>query len=175
MSEYEVVPSCHRPHQFVPWQRSSACLHSRLRYYIRLRPSWRRIGRYISLPEIEAQFAPDNYTYSHSILYTFDTYTQTGINVTTKLNDHWVVQVASLPATTSLHGSGNPMPSPRSMPALATPGHKAQTTSTSATTTPIPASMPATTCKPTTLPGITRSTVPGTLTRRVGTCGMFPT
>jgi hypothetical protein len=52
-----------------------------------------RIGRYISLPDIEAQLAPDNYTYSHSILYTFDAYTQTGINMTTKLNDHWLVQV----------------------------------------------------------------------------------
>jgi hypothetical protein len=31
-----------------------------------------RIGRYISLPDIEAQLAPDNYTYSHSILYTYD-------------------------------------------------------------------------------------------------------
>lgn len=26
-------------------------------------------------------------------LYTFDAYTQTGINVTTKLNNHWLVQV----------------------------------------------------------------------------------
>jgi hypothetical protein len=52
-----------------------------------------RIGRYISLPDIEAQLAPNNYTYSHSILYTFDAYTQTGVNVTTRLNDHWMVQV----------------------------------------------------------------------------------
>ncbi|MGA8222419.1 MAG: outer membrane beta-barrel protein [Candidatus Acidiferrales bacterium] len=51
-----------------------------------------RIGRYISLPDIEAQLAPNNYTYSHSILYTFDAYTQTGINITTKLNDHWQIQ-----------------------------------------------------------------------------------
>ncbi|MGB2627272.1 MAG: outer membrane beta-barrel protein [Candidatus Acidiferrum sp.] len=51
-----------------------------------------RIGRYISLPDIEAQLAPDNYTYSHSLLYTFDAYTQTGINITTKLNNHWMVQ-----------------------------------------------------------------------------------
>ncbi len=42
-----------------------------------------RIGRYISLPDIEAQLAPNNYTYSHSLLYTFDCYTQTGINATT--------------------------------------------------------------------------------------------
>jgi hypothetical protein len=52
-----------------------------------------RIGRYISLPDIEAQLAPNNYTYSHSLLYTFDAYTQTGINTTIKLNDHWLVQV----------------------------------------------------------------------------------
>ncbi|HMD43468.1 MAG TPA: outer membrane beta-barrel protein [Candidatus Acidoferrum sp.] len=52
-----------------------------------------RIGRYISLPDIEAQLAPDNYTYSHSLLYTFDAYTQTGINITTKLNNHWLLQV----------------------------------------------------------------------------------
>jgi Putative beta-barrel porin-2, OmpL-like. bbp2 len=51
-----------------------------------------RIGRYISLPDIEAQLAPNNYTYSHSILYTFDAYTQTGIDVTALLNDHWMVQ-----------------------------------------------------------------------------------
>ncbi len=51
-----------------------------------------RIGRYISLPDIEAQLAPNNYTYSHSILYTYDCYTQHGINLTTKLSDHWTVQ-----------------------------------------------------------------------------------
>jgi Putative beta-barrel porin-2, OmpL-like. bbp2 len=52
-----------------------------------------RIGRYISLPDIEAQLAPDNYTYSHSLLYTYDAYTQTGINITTRFGDHWMVQV----------------------------------------------------------------------------------
>ena len=51
-----------------------------------------RIGRYISLPDIEAQLAPNNYTYSHSILYTYDCYTQHGVNLTTKLSDHWTVQ-----------------------------------------------------------------------------------
>ncbi len=52
-----------------------------------------RVGRYISLPDIEAQLAPNNYTYSHSILYTFDAYTQTGINTTTRLNNHWMIQL----------------------------------------------------------------------------------
>jgi len=51
-----------------------------------------RIGRYISLPDIEAQLAPNNYTYSHSILYTYDCYTQTGVNATIKISDHWTVQ-----------------------------------------------------------------------------------
>jgi hypothetical protein len=52
-----------------------------------------RVGRYISLPDIEAQLAPNNYTYSHSLLYTFDCYTQTGINTTTKLSNHWLLQL----------------------------------------------------------------------------------
>lgn len=51
-----------------------------------------RVGRYISLPDIEAQLAPNNYTYSHSITYTYDCYTQHGINATVKLNDHWIAQ-----------------------------------------------------------------------------------
>lgn len=51
-----------------------------------------RIGRYISLPDIEAQLAPNNYTYSHSLLYSIDPYTQTGIVASVKLNDHWLVQ-----------------------------------------------------------------------------------
>ena len=51
-----------------------------------------RIGRYISLPDIEAQLAPNNYTYTHSLTYTYDCYTQTGINTTIKLSDHWAVQ-----------------------------------------------------------------------------------
>jgi hypothetical protein len=56
-----------------------------------------RIGRYISLPDIEAQLAPNNYTYSHSLLYTFDCYTQTGVNATVKLSNHWLVQAGISP------------------------------------------------------------------------------
>lgn len=52
-----------------------------------------RIGRYISVPDIEAQLAPDNLTYSHSLLYTYDPYTQTGIVGTLKLNEHWLFQL----------------------------------------------------------------------------------
>ena len=72
-----------------------------------------RVGRYISLPDIEAQLAPNNYTYSHSILYTFDCYTQTGINGTLKLNDHLTVQAGLspgcdvMPWTTDAQPTGN--------------------------------------------------------------------
>ena len=52
-----------------------------------------RIGRYISLPDIEAQLAPNNYTYTHSLTYTYDCYTQTGINATIKWSDHWTTQI----------------------------------------------------------------------------------
>ena len=51
-----------------------------------------RMGRYISLPDIEAQLAPNNYTYSHSLLYTIDPYTQTGIVASIKFSDHWLAQ-----------------------------------------------------------------------------------
>ncbi len=51
-----------------------------------------RVGRYISIPDIEAQLAPNNLTYSHSLLYTYDPYTQHGIVVTTRLNKNWQIQ-----------------------------------------------------------------------------------
>ena len=72
-----------------------------------------RVGRYISLPDIEAQLAPNNYTYSHSILYTFDCYTQTGVNGTLKLSDHLTVQAGlspgcdTMPWTTDAQVTGN--------------------------------------------------------------------
>jgi hypothetical protein len=51
-----------------------------------------RVGRYISIPDIEAQLAPNNYMYSHSLTYTFDNYTNTGIEITTALNKNWILQ-----------------------------------------------------------------------------------
>ncbi len=41
-----------------------------------------RVGRYISVPDIEAQLAPNNYMYTHSITYTYDNYTNEGIALT---------------------------------------------------------------------------------------------
>ncbi len=51
-----------------------------------------RVGRYISIPDIEAQLAPNNITYSHSLLYTYDPYTQNGIVATVRLNRNWSIQ-----------------------------------------------------------------------------------
>jgi hypothetical protein len=51
-----------------------------------------RIGRFISVPGIEAQLAPNNYTFSHSILYFVDPFTDTGAIATIKLSDKWLVQ-----------------------------------------------------------------------------------
>jgi hypothetical protein len=53
-----------------------------------------RLGRWIACPDIETQFSPDNFLGSHSILFTFDTYTQTGIMFTAMLNKQWTVQAA---------------------------------------------------------------------------------
>jgi hypothetical protein len=52
-----------------------------------------RIGRFISVPGIEAQLAPNNYTFSHSILYFVDPFTDTGAIATIKLSDKWLVQL----------------------------------------------------------------------------------
>ena len=52
-----------------------------------------RTGRYISIPDVEAQLAPNNYTYTHSLLYAYDPYTHTGIVDTIKLSRNWVAQV----------------------------------------------------------------------------------
>jgi Putative beta-barrel porin-2, OmpL-like. bbp2/Carboxypeptidase regulatory-like domain len=52
-----------------------------------------RVGRFISIPGIEAQLAPNNYVYTHSLLYSVDPFTDTGILGTVRLNDHWLVQM----------------------------------------------------------------------------------
>lgn len=52
-----------------------------------------RIGRFLSVPGIEAQLAPNNYNMTHSLLYTIDPFTDTGILGTLKLSKQWVVQL----------------------------------------------------------------------------------
>jgi hypothetical protein len=52
-----------------------------------------RFGRFISIPDIEAQLAPNNYMYTHSLTYTFDNYTNTGIQATLATTKNWIVQL----------------------------------------------------------------------------------
>lgn len=51
-----------------------------------------RVGRYIAVPDIEAQLAPNNYMYSHSMSYTFDNYTNEGVIATYQATRNWIVQ-----------------------------------------------------------------------------------
>ena len=52
-----------------------------------------RFGRYISLPDIEAQLGPNNYMYTHSLTYTYDNYTNTGIQTTLAVTNNLMVQL----------------------------------------------------------------------------------
>jgi len=52
-----------------------------------------RLGRFISLPDIEAQLAPNNYMYTHSMTYTFDNYTNTGLQSSLAVTKNWIVQL----------------------------------------------------------------------------------
>jgi hypothetical protein len=52
------------------------------------------VGRWIATPDIETQFAPDNYLGTHSLLFTIDVYTETGIMGTVMLDKQWTVQAA---------------------------------------------------------------------------------
>jgi hypothetical protein len=73
------------------------------------------VGRFISLPDIEAQLAPNNYMYSHSLTYTFDNYTNTGVQFTLAATKNIFVQFGvSAGSDTSIGNTGesvvNPFP-----------------------------------------------------------------
>ncbi len=76
-----------------------------------------RIGRYISIPDIEAQLAPNNYMSSHSMTYTFDNYTNTGIEATLALTKNWIIQTGITVGTEAMpwhlgQTITNPFPNP---------------------------------------------------------------
>lgn len=54
-----------------------------------------RVGRWLSCPDIETPFAPDNYMGTHSLLFTYDTATQTGVMLTIMLNKQLTIQAAA--------------------------------------------------------------------------------
>jgi len=76
-----------------------------------------RLGRYISIPDIEAQLAPNNYMYSHSMTYTYDNYTNTGLEATLAVNKNWILQAGLTTGTEALPWHvgatiANPFPNP---------------------------------------------------------------
>jgi hypothetical protein len=77
-----------------------------------------RLGRFISVPDIEAQLAPNNYMYTHSLTYTFDNYTNEGLQATLALNKNWFLQLGVVTGTeaTAWHwGEMVPNPFPNSV------------------------------------------------------------
>jgi hypothetical protein len=72
-----------------------------------------RIGRYISLPDIEAQLAPNNYMYTHSLTYTFDNYTNEGIQLTLAATKNLFLQLGvSMGSDTALWNSNKRLVNP---------------------------------------------------------------
>jgi hypothetical protein len=71
-----------------------------------------KIGRYISPPDIEAQLATNNYLYTHSVMFTYDAYTFTGVEATFKVSKrvqfilgvHGGNDVAAWDSSASWHG-----------------------------------------------------------------------
>jgi len=64
-----------------------------------------RLGRYISMPDIEAQLAPNNYMYSHSMTYGFDNYTNTGLVISQQINKNSMLQVSVTNGTEAWFGN----------------------------------------------------------------------
>ena len=76
------------------WVRSGRVLRRIVHPQIFSRGLSIRLGRWIACPDIEAQYAPDNYLASHSLLFTYDTYTQTGAMFSFQINQRNMIQGA---------------------------------------------------------------------------------
>jgi hypothetical protein len=76
-----------------------------------------RLGRFISIPDIEAQLAPNNYMYSHSLTYGYDNYTNHGLIATTALTKNWFLETGVVIGTDTApwhwgQRVNNPFPNP---------------------------------------------------------------
>ena len=72
-----------------------------------------RLGRYISLPDIEAQLAPNNYMYTHSMTYAFDNYTNEGLQASLAVAPHFIFQLGvSIGTETTITNLGQTIPNP---------------------------------------------------------------
>jgi putative OmpL-like beta-barrel porin-2 len=76
-----------------------------------------RVGRFIAIPDTEAQLAPNNYMYSHSMTYAYDNYTTTGVQGTLGITKNVIVSLGVLVGTEAMpwHMGAritNPFPNP---------------------------------------------------------------
>jgi hypothetical protein len=88
-----------------------------------------RAGRYISVPDIEAQLAPNNYMYTHSMTYSFDNYTNEGIIGTLFLTKNLSVQAGVEIGTEAVFTNAwksvfNPNPNTLALPNPLYPGSR---------------------------------------------------
>jgi len=58
-----------------------------------------RVGRFISIPDIEAQLAPNNIMYTHSLTYAVDNYTNTGVVLSWQLSKNLLLQTGVVDGT----------------------------------------------------------------------------
>ncbi len=72
-----------------------------------------RLGRYISIPDIEAQLAPNNYMYSHSMSYSFDNYTNEGLVGSLAVTKNLIIQLGLVEGTdTAIWNAGKRVSNP---------------------------------------------------------------
>lgn len=72
-----------------------------------------RVGRFISVPDIEAQLAPNNYMYTHSLTYSYDNFTNEGIQITTGVTKNLFLQLGVTDGTESaIWQAGEKIPNP---------------------------------------------------------------
>ena len=88
-----------------------------------------RVGRYISVPDIEAQLAPNNYMYTHSLTYAFDNYTNEGAIATLFVTKNFSVQAGiEFGTETTVTNVGvteaNPAPNTATLPNPNFPGSR---------------------------------------------------
>jgi hypothetical protein len=64
-----------------------------------------RTGRFVAVPDIEAQLAPNDYMYSHSMTYAYDNYTNTGIIGSLQVTKNWLFQAGITVGTDTVNGN----------------------------------------------------------------------
>ena len=52
-----------------------------------------KVGRFMSPADIEAQLAPNNYLVTHSVMFSYDPFTFTGILASVRLNPQWTIEL----------------------------------------------------------------------------------